>query len=179
MRVDARRNQVRILEAARAQITQTGSDVSMEQIAKTAGVAVGTLYRHYPTKTDLVQAVLTEFSGALVNWVEEASQTLAAPGDAMARIVTLLTDFVEEAAHNQAVKEAALVFDAAYLTPELEDRGRRALQILVAAARTDGNLRDGVTADDIFLLMLSAPSTLPQTARARWLNIILTAIRPG
>jgi AcrR family transcriptional regulator len=177
MRADARRNQKRILDAARAQIAETGSDVSMDQIAKAAGVAVGTLYRHYPTKTDLVHAVLTEFMETRVDRVDEASRTLTAPGDAMARITEMLTTFVEDAAKNQAVKESARVLDASYMTPELEDRGGAALKILIDRAAADGDLRPEISADDIYLMMLSAPNRLPKPGRDRWLEIMLAGLR--
>lgn len=177
MRADALRNQVRILQTAKAQITETGSDVSMDAIAKAAGVAVGTLYRHYPTKTDLVSAVLTEFSRGLVQWVVEAGRSLSAPGDAIAAIVGLLTTFVNEAATNQGIKEAARVFDASYMTPALEARGQAAVQVLVDAAINDGDLRADITADDILILMLSAPGALPKPARDRWLELVFAGMR--
>ena len=177
MRADAQRNQARILEAAKAQITETGSDVSMDSIAKAAGVAVGTLYRHYPTKTDLVSAVLSEFSSGIVEGVVEAGRTLSAPGDAMARIAELLAAFVHEAATNQAIKEAARVLDASYLTPALEARGQAAVQVLIEAAIADGDVRPDITADDILILMLSAPGALPKPARDRWIEIVLAGMR--
>lgn len=177
MRADALRNQVRILQAAKAQIAETGSDVSMDAIAKAAGVAVGTLYRHYPTKTDLVSAVLSEFSSRLVQRVVEAGRTLSLRGDAMAGIVELLTSFVDEAASNQAIKEAARVLDAAYLTPALEARGQAAVQVLIDAAIEDGDLRADITADDILILMLSAPGALPKPARDRWLELVFAGMR--
>lgn len=177
MRADALRNQARILEAAKAEITETGSDVSMDAIAKAAGVAVGTLYRHYPTKTDLVSAVLSDFSSRLVESVIEGGRTLSARGDALARIVELLTTFVNEAATNQGIKEAARVFDASYMTPSLETRGQAAVQVLVDAAIADGDLRPDIVADDILILMLSAPGALPRPARDRWLEIVFAGMR--
>lgn len=177
VRSDARRNQQRILAAARTQITDHGSDVSMDQIARAAGVAVGTLYRHYPTKTDLVRAVLTDFLVALVVWTEAAATSLAKTGDAMARIEALLTDFMNEASTNQAVKAAANDLGAVHITSEQLDRGRTALRTLVVAAQADADLRPDVTADDLYLMMISAPTTLEQAARDRWLEILLAGIR--
>lgn len=176
MRADARRNRQRIIAAAKAEITENGSDVSMEQIARAAGVAVGTLYRHYPTKTDLVTAVLTDFSEDLVSWSENAARSLVAPGDAMTGIRRLLTDFLAEAATNQAVKAAARLLDAAYITSDQVGRGQIALRELVAAAQADGDLRSEITAEDIYLLMLSAPASLDEAARGRWLELILAGI---
>ncbi len=177
VRADARRNQQRILAAARTQITEHGSDVSMGQIAKAAGVAVGTLYRHYPTKTDLVRAVLTEFLEALVVWAEASAASLRAPGDAMVRIETLLTDFMNEAALNQAVKEAAHALGAVDIASEQADRGQVALRALVASAQADDDLRLNITADDLYLMMISAPTNLEKSARDRWLHILVDGIR--
>ncbi len=179
MRADARHNRERIIAAAKAEITEHGSDVPMEQIAKAAGVAVGTLYRHYPAKVDLVTAVLTDFSEDIVIKAESAVGSLVVPGDAMTAIEKLLTDFLAEAATNQAVKAAAGLLDAAYITSDQVTRGQLALQRLVAAAQSDGDLKVGITADDIHLLMLSAPASFNEAARDRWVDIIQDGLRPS
>lgn len=177
MRADARRNQERILAAAKAEITRNGPDVGMDQIARAAQVAVGTLYRHYPTKTHLVEAVLMGFMESIVARSEKAAASLRAPGDAMARIQELLTDFMDEAAGNEGLKAAAQTLDAAYTTEDQESRGLAALQTLVDAARADGDLGDTVTPDDIYLMMIGAPASLPKAARDRWLQILLAGLR--
>jgi AcrR family transcriptional regulator len=176
MRVDAQRNQQRILDAARAQISEHGSDVSMDQIAQSAGVAVGTLYRHYPTKKDLVEAVLTGFVDTLIHTTERAVESLAAPGDAMKRMRELLTDFVENAADDDAIKAAAAALGADSFAPEMEQRGRAALEVLLAAAIRDGDVRAGVTPEDVFLMMGSAPSEAAPEARARWVRIVIAGL---
>ncbi|WP_214404841.1 TetR/AcrR family transcriptional regulator [Pseudonocardia lacus] len=66
-RADARRNYERLLEQARAAFTESGVDASLDEIARRAGVASGTLYRHFPTRLDLVEAVLAERIGELVD----------------------------------------------------------------------------------------------------------------
>lgn len=58
MRADARRNYERLVDAGRAAFTEHGADATMEDIARRAGVGPGTLYRHFPTRADLVEAVL-------------------------------------------------------------------------------------------------------------------------
>src|SRR5438477_3627614 len=57
LRADARRNRERVLEAARVCMARAGIDAQIEEIARTAGVGVGTVYRHFPTKDDLVEAL--------------------------------------------------------------------------------------------------------------------------
>jgi AcrR family transcriptional regulator len=177
MRVDAQRNQQRILDAARAQISEHGSDVSMDQIAQSAGVAVGTLYRHYPTKRDLVEAVLAEFVETLILSTERAVESLNAPGDAMLRMRELLTDFVENAADDNAIKVAATALGADSFVPEVEQRGRAALEILLAAAAADGDVQPGVTPEDVFLMMSGAPSEASPEVRQRWVEIVITGLR--
>src|SRR5918998_52112 len=60
LRADARRNRERVLAAAREHFSENGIDVHMEQIARGAGVGVGTVYRHFPAKEDLLQALADE-----------------------------------------------------------------------------------------------------------------------
>jgi AcrR family transcriptional regulator len=176
MRADARRNRGRILDAAREQISAHSSDVSMEQIAKAAGVAVGTLYRHYPTKTDLVQAILTEYTEALLEEAEEAARSLQNPGDGHRQIVTLLEGFLQSASSNHAFKDVAAALDATHSTTQQDDRARSALGVLITAGQADGHIRPGITPDDILLIMVTAPTDLPENARRRWLQICLAGI---
>ena len=60
LRADARRNVERLLEAARVAIARDGPDASLDDIARDAGVGSGTLYRHFPTRVDLLEAVYRE-----------------------------------------------------------------------------------------------------------------------
>src|SRR5580692_10620341 len=71
MRADARRNRERLVSAAREVFAQEGSSVSMEAIAKHAGVGIGTLYRHFPNRFDVVEAVYRDDVEELVRSAEE------------------------------------------------------------------------------------------------------------
>ena len=73
VRADAVRNREKIIAAAREQITRLGPDTAMDTIAAAAGVAVGTLYRHFPTKADLVDAIVEEHLEIMVTEVEAAA----------------------------------------------------------------------------------------------------------
>ncbi|KAA2267128.1 TetR/AcrR family transcriptional regulator [Solihabitans fulvus] len=67
MRADARRNYEQLVEQARIAFAESGTDASLDEIARRAGVASGTLYRHFPTRLDLIEAVLAERIAALVD----------------------------------------------------------------------------------------------------------------
>jgi len=82
MRADARRNHDRLVEAARTVFAARGSDASIEEIARTADVGVGTLYRHFPRRIDLVEAVYREGVDALVAKGDQLV-TAAEPGAAL------------------------------------------------------------------------------------------------
>lgn len=66
MRADARRNYDRLVEQAKAAFAESGVDASLDEIARRAGVASGTLYRHFPTRLDLIEAVLADQIAGLV-----------------------------------------------------------------------------------------------------------------
>jgi AcrR family transcriptional regulator len=73
MRADARRNYERLVTAAREVLTERGSEAAMEEIAKRADVGVGTLYRHFPRRIDLVEAVYREDVDGLVALADEVA----------------------------------------------------------------------------------------------------------
>jgi AcrR family transcriptional regulator len=76
MRADARRNYERLLEQARIAFAEFGADASLDEIARRAGVASGTLYRHFPTRLDLIETVL---AGQIAELVELGRRLLADP----------------------------------------------------------------------------------------------------
>src|SRR5918997_3877226 len=82
LRADARRNYERLLTAARAAFDEHGADASLDGIARRAGVGIGTLYRHFPTRSDLLAAVLRDEIEAL-SAAAERLLTSQAPGDAL------------------------------------------------------------------------------------------------
>lgn len=84
MRADARRNYERLVSAARSMLTERGSEASMEEIARLAEVGVGTLYRHFPRRIDLVEAVYREDVDALGALADRLTAE-AEPWDALVR----------------------------------------------------------------------------------------------
>ena len=175
-RADAIRNRANILDAARREITAYGPDVGMDQIATTAGVAVGTLYRHFPTKTDLVAAVVGAFMTQVADEAAAAVGRVEQGSTAFIELESLLHDIVRTAATNYAVKAAANALNAEIGDPADTRRASIALQSLIDAARTDRAVRDDLAIDDFYLLASNAPADPTPAALDRWVELILFGI---
>lgn len=177
MRADAVRNRRKILDAAQAQISEHGPDVGMDEIAKAAGVAVGTLYRHFPTKTDLLATVISEY---VVEVADDAEASLARAHDGAAavdEVVGFLGRVVESSAHTHAVKAAARSLGVeGHGDQSDEARAGAALAELIALGQQAGDIRPGVTVDDFYLLMATTPADQPAQVRRRWLTLVLPGI---
>lgn len=175
MRADAVRNRARILDAARQEITQNGADVGMEVIAGTAGVAVGTLYRHFPTKTDLVAAVLSGYVEQITAEAESAlahARTGAEPP--LAVIASFLREVVRISALNAAAKSAAPGLGAAAGADET--RAAAALSGLIGMGIAAGQVRPDLTVEDIYLLISAAPLDQAAEVRDRWTALVLPCL---
>jgi AcrR family transcriptional regulator len=188
VRADARRNRARILGSARALMAGAGTETTMEDIARHAGVAVGTLYRHFPAKEDLVAAVLEDSAAQVAALAERALAAVdrgAGPG---AELDALFRAVADRHATDRAFKAATGQLD---LDPEAAlaraapgsnaDRATRAITALLDRARAGGDVRTDVTLADLVLLLGSLPG--PEVAadrRARYLDIVLAGLRaPG
>lgn len=176
VRADAVRNRANILDAARQQITAHGPDVGMDQIADAAGVAVGTLYRHFPTKTDLVAAVISEFVARVADHAESAAGRVNRGNPAFDELAGLLRDIVHASATNHAVKAAAVALNADVDDSEDVQRAHGALEALIDAARADRAVRADLSIDDCYLLVSNAPADQPPAVLDRWLDLILFGI---
>ena len=174
-RADAVRNREKIIAAAREQITRLGPDTAMDTIAAAAGVAVGTLYRHFPTKADLVEHYFDEGQLRLVAEVEVSAprfRTCLAPWP---QLQDLARRFVADAARDQAIKAAAQALGRQTAGP-LETRVYAAGEELVAAAKAEGQLRSDASAADFALLLATAPADQPAETRERWLDLFLSGL---
>jgi AcrR family transcriptional regulator len=148
-RSDAQRNVAALLEAARAVFADTGVDAPAKEITDLAGVGVGTLYRHFPRRSDLVVAVMQHEIDACA----AAATTLSAehpPWDALTHWVARLTGLVgTKRGLATALHSGDPTFDdlPRYIMAQLEP----ALDGLIGAARASGDVRAAVTARDIVL----------------------------
>jgi AcrR family transcriptional regulator len=143
MRADAVRNRARILETAEAVFAAEGIEVPVDLIAEKAGVGVGTLYRHFPTKEKLCEAILLD---RLVRLTDDA-RGLADADDPAAAFFGFLRHVVEESALKRdlliAVMGAGLEFEQT--AAPVKDALRDAVGVLLTRAQAVGAVRQDVT----------------------------------
>jgi AcrR family transcriptional regulator len=151
LRADARRNRERILEAARAVFAADGLAVPVDAIALRAGVGVGTVYRHFPTKEALYEAIVLAHVQTLV----EAARAGLEREDAGAAFFELLTAMSERGATDMALVDALTA--AGYDIAEAGGEAKRELALAMAAllqrAQAAGAVRPDVTVEDVFALL--------------------------
>jgi AcrR family transcriptional regulator len=175
LRADARRNHTRILEAARAAFSEHGSETHVAAIAERAGVGVGTLYRHFPTKEALLEALI-------LDRLESLSEELAAARAEEPDAWSAFERFFLFAARLQVRDRSLMQFIAGAGTSaalletkraELYEQARR----LVEDAQREGSMRADVEPGDLPLLLGGIVQVLAQlTARAEELGARCAAI---
>lgn len=181
-RGDAVRNRELILVAARLLVSQAGADTAMEAIAASAGVAVGTLYRHFPTKEALLQAVVTEKTRVLLAELAEAQERVAGGGDAWSELYDLFVTMAHRQAADRAVK-AAVARVTAVAEQGIADAERQAasmIEQLMQQAQADGTLRTDVTVMDVAWLLKGLPGAdVDDDTRTRCATVVLDGLRAG
>lgn len=147
MRADAQRNVGALLEAARAAFAESGVDAPAKEITDRAGVGVGTLYRHFPTRSDLVAAVLQREIDACADAGEELAR-LHTPLEALTGWVDRFTQLIAtKQGLAAALHSGDPVFDA--LPSYFMQRVEPVVKALLDAASAAGDIRDDVTADEV------------------------------
>lgn len=136
MRADARRNYERLLKEAARAFAERGADASLDDIAKRAGVGSGTLYRHFPTRQDLLEGVYVESIDELADQAVEFGASARAPGDALA---DWLQKLAEQMIHLRGLKVLLGAAMTDGTSPVISDCGGRlketAGDLLAAAQR--------------------------------------------
>jgi AcrR family transcriptional regulator len=168
MRADARRNRARILAAAEEVFAERGAAASTEEVAAAAGVAIGTVFRHFPTKQDLLGAILKELLAELAE--QAAHDDLFG---FFTRVVTAAGEkkFVVEllAGHGVEVEVAGVVGSLSSAVGEL-----------LSAAQDAGQVRADVQLDEVLALLTAAgQGALRWTPdlRRRTLEVIFAGLR--
>lgn len=175
-RADAVRNRVNILRAARELITRRGPDAGMDEIAQAAGVAVGTLYRHFPTKNDLVQAIVQELTDRIFELLDHTVASIEA-GTTAAVALSAMTRRAAEAIGNDRALKTAITNLGLPEQQEATERAMRGLGRIVAAGHADGSLRLDVRVEDLVIILSTIPADdLPPPARKRWLELMMRTL---
>lgn len=151
LRADARRNRARLLEVAESVFASQGVEVPIEEVARTAGVGVGTVYRHFPTKKDLVEAIVIDRMGRLV----QRARTLAAQPDSPDALFEVVDWIVAEVAVKKHL-EAAATTPGASKSEALEASAadlRAVLSQLLAAGQAGGAVRGDIELSDVLMAL--------------------------
>jgi AcrR family transcriptional regulator len=182
VRADAQRNRQRLVEVARRAFTAGESKVALEAIAKKAGVGIGTLYRHFPTREALVEAVYLAERRRLC---DSAAELLAArrPDEALRAWMDLFADYV---ATKRDMAEAlrAVIASGAITSSQAREELSAAVRTLLDAGADDGTLRADVRAQDVvaglvgIFLACAQPDQRDQAGRL--LDLLMDSMRrPG
>jgi AcrR family transcriptional regulator len=182
LRADARRNRERVLRTAQRLFATEGLGVSLDEIARRAGVGPGTVHRHFPAKEALYLAVATDQLKQLVGEAE----VLAATGEPAA-LFTLLSRMMATGAENVAVKSAlvAAEFDLRTAAPEVAADLTWQVAGLLDRAHAAGVVRDDVTVEEVMALVAGAFAAIrhanAETSRKRSAHLaqlVLDGLRP-
>lgn len=181
MRADARRNRASILRAAEAAFADEGLGVPVDEIARRAGVGAGTLYRHFPTKEALYEAVVVQHMEALADTAEDLASR-PDPGPA-------LFDFIEQlgqlAASKRNLMEALSGADIDFKDAANEPKARveACFDQLVSRAQEAGEIRSDITGADVIGLVIGtcqlAEPDVQGCSRARMLSVVCEGLRPA
>jgi AcrR family transcriptional regulator len=176
-RADARRNQARLIAAARAVFAESGAGASMEAVARQAGVGVGTLYRNFPHRIDLVEAVYSTD----VQELSEAAKTAVATLEPWPAVTAFFEAFVRYALTKQTLlSELHQAFEK---NPELKSHSRElingAFDLVIDRARTAGVIRNDVDGSDVVQLVspVCTNPAVPADQLERLVSMILDGLR--
>jgi AcrR family transcriptional regulator len=174
-RSDARRNQQTLLDAAAVVFVRAGVDAPVRDIAAEAGVGMGTIYRHFPTRADLVVAVFRHQVDALAAFTPAAGET---PYDALRSWVARFADFlVTKHGLAEAMRSDRAGFES--LHAEFVDRLVPVLDRLLRASAAAGQTRADIAAYDLMLgignLCIGA-ETFPGYHARRLIDLLLAGL---
>ena len=180
-RSDAQRNRERILEVARQAFSRSGANTSLDDVAREAGVGPGTLYRHFPTREQLLEAVYRSEMEKLAAAEQKFAEELP-PLEALRTWLLLFVDYIATKqliapALNALLGDPKKVFEASYV------RIWDAIRALVKRAIKSGDIRKDLDPIDLLraLIGVASVATSPdwQQSARRLVDILITGARPA
>jgi AcrR family transcriptional regulator len=178
-RADARRNREGLLEAAKSAFAEVGAEASLEEIARRAGVGIGTLYRHFPTRDAVVEAVYRREVQQLADAAPRLMESLP-PAEALRAWMRLFIDYI---AAKRVIAPAlkSLVGGGSTLYADSSTRINEAIALLVERARASGDIRPNAESADLlraligFAYVNSAPDW--EASARRLIDLLIDGLR--
>lgn len=180
MRADATRNRDQLLAVATSMFMAAEAEPSMRAIAREAGVGIATLYRHFPTRESLVDAIYRDQVGRLTKGARDLLEELP-PAAAMRRWMDLFGDWI---ATKNGMLETLLAMIESGEIAHGETRAEllAAITVILEAGGERGDLRRDVTAEDIAAALIGtftvAPRPEHEPKAARLLDLLMDGLRP-
>lgn len=180
LRADAQRNRRRVLEAAEAVFSRSGTSATIEEVARAAGVGVGTVCRHFPTKQALLDEVLNESYRELL-----ASLDLALEAeDAAAAFDWYVHRLAAQQARRRALAEHMAAELVLSLDPDLKEEVRAKTGRVLERAQAAGSIRDDISPADTSMLFACIAQVTSLfagnlTVRDRYVAVMLDGLRPN
>jgi AcrR family transcriptional regulator len=175
LRADAQRNRARILDAAETVFAEGGAGASTEQVARRAGVAIGTVFRHFPTKDDLLAAIMKRL---LTRLIAEAGELSGPEG-----LFEFFTRLTAQAAGKRSVVELLARAGVDVQLPQAVTHLEQAVGTLLAQAQSAGTVRPEIQLPEVMALLISVTQGAlhggwDAPLRERTLAVIFTGLRP-
>jgi AcrR family transcriptional regulator len=178
-RADARRNRDSLLEAAKAAFAEVGAEASLDEIARRAGVGIGTLYRHFPTRDAVVEAVYRREVQQLADAAPRLVESLP-PAEALRAWMRLFIDYIAaKKVIAPALKSSVGGGSAVYADSSV--RINEAMALLVERARARGDIRPNADSADLlralvgFAYVNSAPDW--EASARRLIDLLIDGLR--
>ena len=179
-RADAQRNRERLMEIAKAAFARGGAEVSLDDIAKAAGVGAGTLYRHFPTRDALIEAVYR----AEVQALSDAAGRLAAEHAPVAALRAWMRLFVDYIATKHLIAPAlkSIVGGSSQLFAATGDQMKEAIGGLVGRAVLSGDIRPDLDPFDLLRALVGVANVAAspdwEASAKRLVDILIAGSRP-
>jgi AcrR family transcriptional regulator len=179
-RTDAQRNRERILEVAKEAFARSGASTSLDDVAKQAGVGAGTLYRHFPTRDSLLEAVYHSEVEKLAAAERKFAQTMR-PMEALRAWMLLFVDYIA-AKHIIAPALNTLVGGPSKLYEASRGQLSGAIEALVERAIKSGEIRRDLAPFDLLRALIGVSNVASgpdwQQSARRLVDILITGSRP-
>jgi AcrR family transcriptional regulator len=176
VRADARRNREKVLRAAREAFAEEGADVQMDSVAHRAGVGVGTLYRHFPTKHALMAEIIRQWLADRLAIAEHA-HTIEDPSAALRFVIHQSAKLFYEHA---GLRNAFAELNAANICPTESIVLRNSLAAIIHRAREAGAIRENIDVDGFLSLLCGLSASI--SAGAPWrcsADVLAAGLAPG